>query len=116
MQLSHTVLDEGIMDSLRDLQAHGGPDFLVQLTTAFVEDGSMRLVDLRTGLNERDDLRVRQAAHSLKGMSGALGATDMAGLCSTLEQQAVAAAVDASLAAQIEIEFTRVTAALRSLI
>lgn len=115
MHTTVAVLDESIVASLRDLKAQGGPDFLAQLTSAFLEDGSMRLGDLRAGLAARDDHAVRRAAHSLKGMCAALGATDMAGLCSRLERQAAAASIDGALASQIEVEFTRVAGALRSL-
>ncbi|OFW45664.1 MAG: hypothetical protein A3J29_22115 [Acidobacteria bacterium RIFCSPLOWO2_12_FULL_67_14b] len=116
MNTRQPALDLTVVESLRELQTPGGPDLFEQLTVAFLEDAQARLTDLRQAVAGNDRTQAQRAAHSLRGMCGAIGATEMAALSDELERTAVAASVDARLAAGLEREFSCVATALRALL
>lgn len=68
----------------------------------------MRLCDAVAGQHTHE---TREAAHSLKGSSQYVGASQMATLSAALEQQARAG----TLLAELEVEFTRVCQAIAAL-
>ena len=110
------ALDSTVIESLRELQMPGGPNLLAELIVAFREDAGARLADLQHAITTGNCEKVQRAAHSLKGMCGAIGAHQMAALSGELERSATAATVDAQLASRLEGEFARVTAALQELL
>lgn len=114
MNMATPALDTSVVDSIRDLQAPGEPNLLEQITTAFLEDAQIRLADLRQAVAIDDRTQIQRLAHSLKGMCGVIGAHQMAALSVALERTPITASVDARLASQLELEFTRVAAALRA--
>lgn len=115
METGQSALDSTVVESLRELQAPGGPNLLEQLTAAFLEDARARLTELQHAVRTDDLAKVLCVAHSLKGMCGAIGALQMAALSLELERSAMAATVDAQLASRLEDEFARVAAALQGL-
>ena len=106
------ALDRSVLDTLRAWAPVGGTDPVLDLTAAFVVDAADRLGKLRTAVATGDAALVRSAAHSLKGMCGAIGATHMSDLSSALEH-ALAGTIGVDRVGQLEREFERVQQALR---
>ena len=104
-------LDQTVLDTLRSWRQPGGPDPVADLTLAFVEDATEGIGKLREALSSGDELSARKAAHSLKGMSGAIGANHLSTLSSEIEH-AETSTIDAELVRGIEQEFARVRQAL----
>jgi two-component system sensor histidine kinase/response regulator len=107
-------LNEGVVVSLRELQEEGEPSILAELIKLFLEDAPNRIVALREAVHAGEGQAVERIAHTLKGSSGNMGATQMAAICSELE--AVGASGDVSqaqsLLKRLEVEFGRVRGAL----
>jgi len=80
------TLDERILDELRSY-AGDEPELLIELGQAFVEGATHRLADLYKGQQEGSSLLIVQAAHTLKGSSGTLGAERLQELCRELEER-----------------------------
>jgi HPt (histidine-containing phosphotransfer) domain-containing protein len=108
------VLDQDVLDNLRDLPGEGADDLLGELIILFAQEAPPRISQLRTAILQSDATRVMQVAHSLKGSSANLGASCMAGLCNRLEQQGRQGNLDGALHVHDEIvrEYRRVMLAL----
>ncbi|MGH9383566.1 MAG: CHASE domain-containing protein [Vicinamibacterales bacterium] len=107
-------LDPEVFASLRDLGPADGPDLRAELAEAFLRDATHRLALLRSAMVAGDSTQARQAAHSLKGMCSAIGATRMTTLSVELEQAGLAEPEFAhAVVRNLEHEFQRVRTALR---
>jgi CheY-like chemotaxis protein/HPt (histidine-containing phosphotransfer) domain-containing protein len=104
-------LDLGVLRTLRSYGAEGGPDPVADLTEAFMVDARDRLSRIRAACAIGDESATRKAAHSLKGMSGAIGANHMSALSGALEH-AEPGTIDGARIEQLEREFQRVAGAL----
>jgi HPt (histidine-containing phosphotransfer) domain-containing protein len=112
------VLDPDVIESLRQLTPPGEPDVLKELLTLFLEDVPPRIEKLRVAWQAGDAVAVQRAAHSIKGSSGNIGATDLYAVCSRLDAQGRSGDL-APLAPMVELldaEFAKVTAAIHELI
>jgi two-component system sensor histidine kinase/response regulator len=105
------ALDRTVLDTIRSWGAPGGPDPTVELITAFLQDANDRLGKLRGAVDAGDETAARKAAHSLKGMCGAIGANHLSALSSEVEHAAVGT-INAGRVDAIEREFQRVQEAL----
>ncbi|MBL8149653.1 MAG: Hpt domain-containing protein [Blastocatellia bacterium] len=72
---------------LRQLQTEDEEDILVELIGLFIEDTPPKLQMLRQTFTEKDRNLFARTAHSLKGSSGNLGASQMMEICSFLENE-----------------------------
>jgi CheY-like chemotaxis protein/HPt (histidine-containing phosphotransfer) domain-containing protein len=93
---------EGILNSERDI--------VTELIDMFLEDTPPWLVALHEALRRADARAFTQAAHSLKGSCGTIGATHIATICAALEErggQGHLGAVERSLD-DLSAEFQRV--------
>ena len=79
------TLDEQILDELRSY-AGDQPEALVELGKAFIEGATLRLADLYRGHQENSSLLMVEAAHTLKGSAGTLGAVRLQDQCRELEE------------------------------
>ena len=104
------ALDLSVLEALRSL---GGNEIVADLTAAFAADGQDRLRKMHESLNSGDDTGARLAAHSLKGMSGSIGAMHLAALSGSLEK-ADPGAINHARVQEIEQEFRRVSEALQA--
>jgi HPt (histidine-containing phosphotransfer) domain-containing protein len=110
-----SVLDQELLDELRDLSPDGS--LLVQIVDTFLATAPDHLAQLRAAVASRDAALTRQSAHRLRGESSALGAVDVARLCATLEESAADGLERAPmLASAIESAFTRAARELRALV
>ncbi len=83
-----SVIDERVLASLCELDNDGDDDVLGELIDLFLEDAPVRLSRLKESVDQHDPNGLMQAAHSLKGSCGNLGARGMAALCANLELRA----------------------------
>ena len=107
------ALDMSVIETLRSLCPGGDVDILADLTTAFLDDGRDRLRKMNDALSKGDETAARRAAHSLKGMSGSIGAIHLTTLSGQLEK-AEPGTIDRARLQQLEEEFNRVSDALRA--
>jgi CheY-like chemotaxis protein/HPt (histidine-containing phosphotransfer) domain-containing protein len=107
------AIDQSVIDMLRSLAADGGPDPVAELTETFLVDARDRLATLNAALASGDEVAARKAAHSLKGMSGAIGANHMSTLSNEVEH-AEPGAIDQARVRRLEQEFHRVSVALQA--
>lgn len=80
------ILNLGVLENLRQLQAPGEPDLVPQLIDLYLADVPVRLDTLRQALAHGDGARLAQTAHTLKGSSANMGASRVARVCLELER------------------------------
>lgn len=78
-------LDRAVFDKLRDILGPG----LQQTVSLFLEDTPVYLEQLNQGLQQDDAEMVRAMAHSIKGSSGNLGASNLLQFAKEVEQLAL---------------------------
>jgi PAS domain S-box-containing protein len=81
----HDPLDRDVLRGLRDLQEEGAADFLTELIDLYIEDSALLMDEIRSGLRIGNTDVLRQAAHTLKGSSGSLGARAFSRMCHEAE-------------------------------
>jgi PAS domain S-box-containing protein len=109
------ILDSAALERLRDLSG-GDAKFISELIDTFLDSAPQLLANMRQALKKEDAAGLRLAAHSLKSNSADFGAMSLHSLCQELETLAKAGALTgaAELLAQIEAEYEKVKAALKS--
>ena len=107
-------VDMETLNMLKEVMEDG---FVNSLET-YINDSKVRIEELRSTLAAGDGDGVRRAAHSLKGSSGNLGATQMATLCLNVEncgKENQLAGLENDLAA-IETEYQQVVEIMQSML
>jgi HPt (histidine-containing phosphotransfer) domain-containing protein len=112
------VLDPAVIASLRELTPPGEPDVLTEVLQLFLEDVPTRIARLRVAWQAGNAEELQRAAHSLKGSAGNIGARDLLGVCSRLDEQGRAGDLTGArdLVESVEAEYTRVAAEIQRLI
>lgn len=82
-----TLIDPEAIENLRALNPDDGDSFLRDIISIFLEDTPQRLAELRESLANRDQPRFTRAAHSIKGSSSNLGATQLRAISEKLEHK-----------------------------
>lgn len=80
------VLDEEVLENLRDLQMEGEPDLLSELAGIFLADCPARLQELQAASATQDASALTHSAHTLKSSSGNMGANNLSKLCAQVEE------------------------------
>lgn len=106
------ALDVSVIDGLRAL-ADGDDTMIAEIVTAFLTDGEERLRQMYFAIAGGDETAARRAAHSLKGMSGSIGAMHLSDLSQHLEKAALGAITPERIDA-LAHEYGRVSAALKT--
>jgi two-component system sensor histidine kinase/response regulator len=108
------ALDHEILEELRQLTPDGS--LLAEVVETYLGAAPDHVAELMAAAAGGDPGPVRQCAHRLRGESSAIGAVEVASLCRTLEEQAVAGRVDGApaLASAIEAAFGRAAGELRN--
>ena len=76
-------VDSDTLTMLQEIMEDG----FVPLLESYLSDGETRIRDLQQAYRDQDFDQLRRTAHSLKGSSGNVGATQMAELCLLVEQR-----------------------------
>jgi len=66
----------------------GGQQLASDLAVIYLDDMAQRITAARTALQSSDAVSLAKVAHSMKSSSAQLGATDLAGLCESVEDAA----------------------------
>jgi CheY-like chemotaxis protein/HPt (histidine-containing phosphotransfer) domain-containing protein len=82
-----SALDESALGQIRALQRPGAPDLLSKIIGLYLESSVDLLQQVREATARGDSEALWRAAHSLKSSSANLGATQLAAVCSELEQK-----------------------------
>ncbi len=70
------LIDASTINSIR-LQAGDDPEFMDMLFKSFIEDSELLLADIEKGQSKNEITIIKNAVHSLKGLSGTIGAVDL---------------------------------------
>ena len=110
------VLDPKLLVSLRLGQSPTDPDIVTELIQIFLGESPPLLQQIREAIETEDALKLRHAAHTLKGSSASLGARALAARCHTLEKLGRGGVVEGAraLLPQLEVEFERACQALEA--
>lgn len=82
-----TLIDPEAIENLRALNPDDGDSFLRDIIGIYLEDTPQRIAELRESLASGDQIRFTRAAHSIKGSSSNVGATQIRAISEKLEQQ-----------------------------
>ena len=83
-----TILDNSVLDDLRELDRDGSSGFLRQIIGVFEEQADEILADLKAAAARRDDTQLANLAHKLKGSARTVGAVELGNHCERLEHDA----------------------------
>jgi CheY-like chemotaxis protein/HPt (histidine-containing phosphotransfer) domain-containing protein len=110
------VIDREVIDRFRRLTKETCPDLLPEIIDMFIKDSPARINKMKEALHRADAEALAQAAHSLKGSSGQVGARRMFALCDIIEERSRAGCVQGAdtLVLTLEEEFGRVRLALEA--
>ncbi len=112
------VLDAAQVQDLRELAAAtGDPDFFRDLVDQYLDQAASQLAELREAGAQRDAIVLKAIAHSLKGASATIGATEVASECVALEEAAARGDVTVTdRLASIDLAVGRARAALQAVV
>jgi CheY-like chemotaxis protein len=79
------VVDLQVLDSIRSLQQAGGPDILAKMIDIFTSEAPHYIEQLKLAMSQSNTEGLCKAAHSLKSISGNLGALQLAQMAKDLE-------------------------------
>jgi PAS domain S-box-containing protein len=80
-----TLVDEEMLEAIKELQIEGEADFLSEIIRIFLHDSQTTMDVIAESLSGKDLLTLKKSVHSLKGSSGNLGANRLSGLCARIE-------------------------------
>ncbi|WP_273844167.1 PAS domain S-box protein [Rubrobacter calidifluminis] len=111
-------LDPTILDNLRELAGEDDPDLVSELVEMYLEDAPRRIEEIRRALHAGDAHALAQAAHTLKGSSGNMGATRVQELAAGLQEAGDSGDLSGAeeKLASLERAFDRAKAALLALV
>ncbi len=81
------VLDQTVIESLRELTPPGEPDVLAEVLTIFLQEVPPRIERVRASLAAGNIVEVQRAAHSLKGSAGNIGARALYDICRQVDDK-----------------------------
>ena len=110
------VIDREVINRIRRLTKGTAPEFLPGMIDLFIKDSPARINRMKEALWHDDAEALAQAAHSLKGSSGQVGARRMHALCDIIEERSRAGSMRGATALllTLEEEFGRVCLALEA--
>lgn len=110
------VLDQTVLEALRELGGEDEPELFEELVTMFLDDTPARLAEIMQAFENGDAHGLERSAHALKSSCGNLGAKRLAKLCFDIESAGRAGDLEAarSLVGRSNEEFDAVSTALRA--
>lgn len=111
------VLDDSVLDSIREVQEAGAPDLIQETVALFLVSTPERVTALEQAVAKSDSDAIRTSAHAIKGSCWLLGLTRLGKACEALEVEAIRGRLeDASeWLVRIQAEYELATRALRDL-
>ncbi len=110
-----TPIDAKTLEAFAKTVGGEASNLLAQLINCYLEDAPKLLQAMGTAVSKQDAIALRQASHTLKASSAALGAIQLATLCKQLEAMSRAGEIAGAskIVVQIETEYETVKAALQ---
>ena len=108
-------IDQKTLDGIRALEDEGASNLLNELIGIYLNESPKLLRDLEKAIIRSDAVALQKAAHSLKSISGHMGALSLAALCKELETMGRAKRMEgvAGVLSKTAKEYERVVAALK---
>ncbi|MDF3059324.1 MAG: hypothetical protein K0R17_3539 [Rariglobus sp.] len=116
---SPSPVDFEVIANLRALSPDDGDVFLKEILNIFIDDTPLRIAELHSSLVSGNSVNFVRAAHSIKGSSSNVGASELRALAEHLEHHARnkgLAETEPQQIAEIEAAFARVKTELEKLI
>jgi CheY-like chemotaxis protein len=107
------IIDQAHLASLREIKGPGVDDFLTELIDLFFDDTPAQLKALNEAVTRDDSAEILRLAHSLRGSSVNMGATQMTSVIEELENKD-SAKNKKQIMARLEQEFNLVRKALKA--
>ncbi|MBD1891924.1 response regulator [Coleofasciculus sp. FACHB-SPT9] len=110
-----TPIDAKILEAFAKTVGGKASNLLTQLIHCYLEDAPKLLQAMETAASNQDAIALRQASHTLKASSAALGAVQLATLCKQLEAMSRTGEIAGAskIVVQIETEYEKVKTALQ---
>jgi|WetSurMetagenome_2_1015567.scaffolds.fasta_scaffold690974_2 HPt (histidine-containing phosphotransfer) domain-containing protein len=83
----HLFLDFDVINNLKELGGDDPLSFLKEIVVLYNDQFPVLLNNLKTNLFEKDNMKLSQTAHALKGASLNIGAKETAALCKEIESK-----------------------------
>lgn len=112
------VLDEAVIETLRQLTPPGEPDVLAEVLQMFLQEFPPRLERLRIAWASGNIEDMYRSAHSLKGSAGNIGARRLFSVCAQLDGMSRSGDLSnsAPLVAALGAEYGKVESEIRRLL
>jgi len=109
------IVDQEAIENLRELSPDDDDAFLKEILAIFLEDTPLRIADLHSSLASGNAETFVRAAHSLKGSSSNVGASEMRAAAEALEHHSRKQGLTGvgELIAQLESAYARARDALQ---
>ncbi len=85
--LKNLIIDPEAIANLRALSPDDGDVFLREIVSIFMDDTPKRIAELHACRTSGDAATFTRAAHSIKGSSSNLGASELRGVAESLEHK-----------------------------
>jgi HPt (histidine-containing phosphotransfer) domain-containing protein len=117
--MEEVIIDLQAINIIRDLDPDGGGGFLNELIHLYLSDTDKLLLELQVSLATGEAKNFTRAAHTIKGSSGNVGATQVQSLAGQLEQLSKEGLGNVQLPevmSQLKAAYAQAEVALRSLL
>jgi HPt (histidine-containing phosphotransfer) domain-containing protein len=114
---STSIIDPAAIANLRALSPDDGDSFLKEILTIFIDDTPSRIAELHDSRSAGNAVTFMRAAHSIKGSSSNVGASELRAIAEQLEHHAQhngLTDVEARVA-ELEASFFRAKSALEKI-
>ncbi len=114
IQTAEPPLDEDILNNLVNMSEARGPTLLRELLEIYLNDAPRLIHEMHQALTFEHAEIVHRSAHSLKSISGQIGAKPLANLCKKIEQMSKTGQVEQThgLVANVQTEYKQVEEAI----
>jgi HPt (histidine-containing phosphotransfer) domain-containing protein len=85
---SFELLDNAVIDGLRELGGDDDPGLVLELVEIFVDDAPKRIEEMLQGLESGDFTLMQRSAHTLKSSAANMGAMVLSQVCRRMEAAA----------------------------
>ena len=79
------ILDESRINEIKSLSGSGENSLLAEMIESFLVEAPKAMIEIKESIKKSEPLRLRKAAHKLRGACLNLGAADLASCCQSLE-------------------------------
>lgn len=106
--VSREMIISGVTERLAELEPQFGEEMVIKIIDLFREDAVLQLESMRAAIKQGNYHELERQAHSLKGSSSNIGASQLAELCEQIETRSEGKNIEGSedIFRKLEISFT----------